>query len=377
MISDRLEETSTTPGTGTFSLNGADSGMRSFVTGIGNGLQCYYVATNGIGGFEVGIGTVTDATPDTLSRDTVLISSNAGAKVNFSGTITIRCTDVAELLGAIGERLRGAATTGSSNAYAMTVRPAPRALVDKMTVRGKANFSNTGAATLNVNALGAKALRKGDGSIALAASDLLINTTFEATYDSGLDVWMIQSPLSSAAFGPTSATQHDLALFGDASGKVLEALGGLGSSGQVLTSAGAGAKPAWSTPSSVTAASQADMETASSTTAYVPPGRQHFHPGHVKASASLDSSGAVVSGYNTTSGSKTGTGLYVWTIGNDFSDLNTMIVIATALLGTTGGKGIAATIVSVAVGVVAIEVRNTGDALVDVDRLYLVALGDQ
>ena len=45
------------------------------------------------GEFEVGIGTVTDASPDTLSRDTVLSSSNSDSKVDFSaGTKNVFCT---------------------------------------------------------------------------------------------------------------------------------------------------------------------------------------------------------------------------------------------------------------------------------------------
>lgn len=88
---DRVKETSTTTGTGTYSLAGAVAGFQGFVAGIGNGNTCHYVAENGTD-WEVGIGTVTDAAPDTLARTVILASSNAGAAVSWgAGTKNIFC----------------------------------------------------------------------------------------------------------------------------------------------------------------------------------------------------------------------------------------------------------------------------------------------
>ena len=94
VINDRVKETSTTTGTGTFNLAGASQDFESFVSGIGTGNTTYYCITNtGSDEFEVGIGTVTDATPDTLSRDTVISSTNSDALVNFSaGEKEVFCT---------------------------------------------------------------------------------------------------------------------------------------------------------------------------------------------------------------------------------------------------------------------------------------------
>lgn len=84
-LADRVKETSTTTGTGTLSLAGAVAGYRSLVAGIGTGNQCYYCIEHQTAAeWEVGIGTVTDASPDTLSRTTVLASSNGGSLVNLS-----------------------------------------------------------------------------------------------------------------------------------------------------------------------------------------------------------------------------------------------------------------------------------------------------
>jgi hypothetical protein len=89
VLADRVQETSTTTGTGTFTLAGAVTGFQSF-SAIGNGNTTYYTITDGTN-WEVGIGTYTSS-GTTLSRDTVLASSNSGSKVNFSaGTKTVFC----------------------------------------------------------------------------------------------------------------------------------------------------------------------------------------------------------------------------------------------------------------------------------------------
>ena len=85
VLNDRVKETSTTTGTGTFSLGGAVDGFETFVAGIANGNTTYYAAVNrDADEFEVGIGTVTDASPDTLARTTIISSSNSDSAVDFS-----------------------------------------------------------------------------------------------------------------------------------------------------------------------------------------------------------------------------------------------------------------------------------------------------
>jgi hypothetical protein len=93
-VADRVKETTITTGTGTLDLGGAASGFETFVAGIGNGNETYYVITDpNTGDFEVGVGTVTDAATDTLSRDSVITSSNAGSLVNFgAGTKDVFCS---------------------------------------------------------------------------------------------------------------------------------------------------------------------------------------------------------------------------------------------------------------------------------------------
>jgi hypothetical protein len=94
VINDRVKESSTTTGTGTFDLDGVVSGFEGFVAGIGTGNTTYYTIFNqGTTEWEVGRGTVTDATPDTLARTAVISSSNSDSAVNFtSGTKDVFCT---------------------------------------------------------------------------------------------------------------------------------------------------------------------------------------------------------------------------------------------------------------------------------------------
>jgi hypothetical protein len=96
-VSDRVRETTATTGTGTLDLGGAVSGFKTFVSGIGDGNVTYYAIVHRTSAeFEIGIGTVTDASTDTLSRTTVLSSSNSNSAVTFTaGTKDVFCTQPA------------------------------------------------------------------------------------------------------------------------------------------------------------------------------------------------------------------------------------------------------------------------------------------
>lgn len=88
---NRVKETSTTTGTGTYNLAGAVTGFQTFVAGVGNANTCYYVAEDGTN-WEIGIGTVTDAGTDTLARTTIIASSNSNAAVSWAaGTRYLYC----------------------------------------------------------------------------------------------------------------------------------------------------------------------------------------------------------------------------------------------------------------------------------------------
>jgi len=86
VVKDRVRETTTTTGTGTVTLGGAATGFQSFSV-IGNGNTTFYtIQLSNTNEWEVGIGTYTSS-GTTLSRDTILESSNGGTAVNFSAGI--------------------------------------------------------------------------------------------------------------------------------------------------------------------------------------------------------------------------------------------------------------------------------------------------
>jgi hypothetical protein len=91
VVKDRVNETSTTTGTGTFTLAGAVTGFQTFAA-IGDGNTTYYtIVLQGGSEWEVGLGTYTSS-GTTLSRDTILSSSNSNNAVNFSaGTKNVFC----------------------------------------------------------------------------------------------------------------------------------------------------------------------------------------------------------------------------------------------------------------------------------------------
>jgi hypothetical protein len=94
IVKDRVQETTSTTGLGAYTLAGAVTGFQTFAA-IGDGNTTFYAVDDGTD-WEVGIGTYT-LSGTTLSRDTILESSNSNAAVNWgAGTKTIFCTYPAE-----------------------------------------------------------------------------------------------------------------------------------------------------------------------------------------------------------------------------------------------------------------------------------------
>lgn len=89
-VGDRVKETTTTTGTGTITLAGAEDGYQTFVAGVGDGNYTYYVIESG-NNWEVGIGLVTDpdSGDDTLTRATIISSNNSNNAITLAGTSTV------------------------------------------------------------------------------------------------------------------------------------------------------------------------------------------------------------------------------------------------------------------------------------------------
>jgi hypothetical protein len=144
VLADRVRETTTTAGTGTVTLGGAYAGFQSFSV-IGNGNTTYYaIVDSTTGAWEVGIGTYT-ASGTTLSRDTVLSSSNSGSLVNFAaGTKDVIVTQPSE---------RAVYVVGSS-VVAENSATVPNALLANSTISGVSLGSNLNALTIGTGLSG-------------------------------------------------------------------------------------------------------------------------------------------------------------------------------------------------------------------------------
>lgn len=116
-----------------------------------------------------------------LDKPLQLTGSGADAKVsgikNVSASQDAVSAEVAQ-----SNSLNYAAATGAANAYAVTLAPGITSLTTGQIVTFRANLANTGAATLNVNGLGAAAIRK-NGDAALAANDIKANQIVTVVYD--------------------------------------------------------------------------------------------------------------------------------------------------------------------------------------------------
>jgi hypothetical protein len=93
VINNRVRETTSTTGTGAVTLGGAVGGFQTFAAGIGNDNTTYYaISINTENEWEVGLGTL-NSDSSTLTRTTVLESSNSDAAVNFAaGSKEVFCT---------------------------------------------------------------------------------------------------------------------------------------------------------------------------------------------------------------------------------------------------------------------------------------------
>ena len=89
-LNDRVQQTGTANTTVSFTLSGSVTGFQSFAV-VGNGNTTYYAATDASGNWESGIGTYSTTGP-TLTRTTILSSSNSGSAVTFSGTVNVFVT---------------------------------------------------------------------------------------------------------------------------------------------------------------------------------------------------------------------------------------------------------------------------------------------
>lgn len=90
--------------------------------------------------------------------------------------------------------LWGGTAGGTADALTITLTPPITAYAAGQTIRFKSGAAgNTGPATININGLGVINLRKSDGTVALAAGDIVANTIYQGTYDSANNAIVLPS----------------------------------------------------------------------------------------------------------------------------------------------------------------------------------------
>jgi len=255
VLKDRVQETTTTTGTGTLTLGGAVTGYQSF-TAIGNGNTTYYtIYGSGSTEWEVGIGTYT-ASGTTLSRDTVLASSNSGSLVNFSaGTKNVWCD-------------YPAGKAAYQDASGVVVAPTFTASTSVITPIVQATNS-AGLALKNAGGTTQMSMGAGGGdNLAINVSTNMngTNAQIDISPTGTGHVHIKPSGTNSVEIAPTSVGTIDNMTIGATTPKNASVVdlsvtgttsfdGSQGTAGQVLTSAGTGATPTWTTPTTGTVTS--------------------------------------------------------------------------------------------------------------------------
>lgn len=275
VLLDRVRETTTTTGSGTLTLDGAVTGFQGF-SALGNGNTTYYTI-QGTTQWEVGIGTYTAGT---LSRDTVISSSAGGSKLTLTdGTKDVFVTLPAEKLvisvaGRTGEvslsntDISGLGTMSTQNANAVAITGGTASLTSLTT----ATIQATNSAGLSLkNSAGTTQINMGAGggdNLSLNVSTNINGTNAQVDISpTGTGhVHMKPSGTGSVEIAPTNAGTMDNIAIGATTPKngsfvdlsvtgITSFDGSQGTSGQVLTSVGAGATPTWTTPTSGTVTS--------------------------------------------------------------------------------------------------------------------------
>lgn len=234
---DRVFETSTTTGTGTINLSGPVTSYQSFIDGVGTGGKVPYCIKDGLN-WEVGIGTVTAGTPDTLSRDFIIDSSNSGNAVDWGAgqrDVFLVASNILQFLR--DENLNdtneiAVSSSGTGSAHIATPFVTPIAFSDRMIVRWRAPATNPDGdgITLDWGGLGAKPYVNNDATD-FATGVIQAGSIQEAVYNLAQDRFERTSPIYPAT-PPADMVSYDNTTSGltanDVQDAIDEVVGSLG-----------------------------------------------------------------------------------------------------------------------------------------------------
>lgn len=129
----------------------------------------------------------------------------------WGGKLNTNLDDADALLGAI-------TTAGSANAYTLTTGLSLAAYVAGQSFDIKASFSNSGAATINVDGIGAKNITK-NGTTAVASGDIVSGNIYRISYDG--TQFQLVGTTGTGVYQPLDATLTALAALSWSSGNAL------------------------------------------------------------------------------------------------------------------------------------------------------------
>ena len=153
------------------------------------------------------IGNASASATGVTKLSTAPVSPTIPIAVGDNDTRIATATQTAYLAAVSQLGLWYAADSVGTDAYSITLSPAPGAYANGMTVSFKAGTANTGAATLKINSLAAITIKK-NYNADLATGDILQNQIVQIVYD-GTN-WQVQSPLSNSILVNTGATTKDI-----------------------------------------------------------------------------------------------------------------------------------------------------------------------
>lgn len=179
--------------------------------------------------------------------------------------------------------------------------------------------------------------------------------------------------------GLQSTTAYAVLCGGTTSAGALQSIANIGTSGQFLTSNGPGALPSFQTVTATAAATQADQESATSTTTYVSPGRQQYHPSAQKVWLySIYSAGVpqLSASYNVTSITDSGVGLAIVNFTVSFSSANFSVLVG-CNVDNTSTVTFQPSSYSLLAGSVRVSLVNNAGSSFDPFAFYVSCSGDQ
>jgi hypothetical protein len=291
-------------------------------------------------------------------------------------------------------------TAGTSTAYTLTTNQVFTALTDGIAVTARMDETSGATPTLNVDSLGAKSIASIYGT-AIPTGYLLGGGVYTFVYDSTDDKWLVHGypgiiPVANGGTGSTTAAaartalglaigtdvqayDADLAALASNSTDGLWAHTGAGTGSARTITAGNGISisngngVSGNPTISADFATQAEMETGTSTTDLVSPGRQHYHPLHPKVWGKAGTSGSITADYGVSSVTDGGSGRITWTWDTAFSDANYCLQVS-VLQGGEASRG--PYVSSQGTTSADVSVVNASSNYIDPSSHYVSALGD-